>query len=174
MTKKQSPFYRVGNPSERVPEEVAYEAYLMVTIPFLIEVASTYQGYVTYKQYAEYLFRMTGITTDWKYHSWPGWVLGMALDVCKRVGWPALTATVVNQDTGLCGSGFGKWHAEAGVPTDGEVDQEELAARLRVQCYRRYAPDVPEDVEKFHTPIYYEDQARQRRRAEREARKQPV
>ncbi|MFI7744361.1 hypothetical protein [Kocuria rhizosphaericola] len=93
----------------------------------------------------------------------------MALNIFKQEGKPALTAAVVNQETGLCGSGLGKWRAEAGLPTHGEVDQDELAARRRVQCYRRYAPKVPEDAVKFHTPIYFEDQERRRRRVEREA-----
>ena len=165
MTDQLPTYHVIADPSESIREEDAHEAWFLATIPFLKGLASTYQGYTTDQRYAEYLFEQTGIGTTRASGSWSGQVLGRALGMCADRGWPALPSLVVDRDTGMCSAGLDGWHRSAGAEPADATGQEELAARLRVHCYRRYALDVPEDVVKFHTPLHLGWLTRQRRTA---------
>ncbi|MFI7496751.1 hypothetical protein ACH9D2_18775 [Kocuria sp. M4R2S49] len=147
------PIWFESRPEKDVPLAEALPIWAAAAVPILVKYACTPWRYVTYAEFAQDLFKATGLITDRPLQRWPGEVLGMALNYCHEHKLPALSSLVVNGETGTCGVGFGKWHRKLGKEPIGEEAREKLAAELRTQCYQRYA-GVPEDAQPFHTPIY--------------------
>jgi hypothetical protein len=153
MTNKPPTYHLVSDPTVGVSREEAYQAWFEAAIPYLKGLAASYMGYTTYAMFVRYLFEQTGIRTNRPLQKWPGEILGMVLDECARRGWPALSSMVVDQKYGICGTGFGAYYVGIMDEPTNDEEREELAAHLRVNCYRKYALDVPADAVKFHTPI---------------------
>lgn len=111
----------------------------------LIEVASTYRGTITYRQLGLDVQKRAGVRVG----STPGWqveVLAMVAHVCHRLAEPALTSLVVNHTDGTVGPPFDEVLRTAGSPAPGADAREAAAAAARLECYRRYAPHVPQDA----------------------------
>lgn len=111
----------------------------------LIEVAGTYRATITYRQLGADLQKRAGVRVG----STPGWlveVLAMVVHVCHRLAEPPLTALVVNHTDGTVGQPYDEALRTAGLPLAGPEAREDAAAAARLECYRRYAPNVPADA----------------------------
>ncbi len=111
----------------------------------LIEVAGTYRATITYRQLGADLQKRAGVRVG----STPGWlveVLAMVVHVCHRLAEPPLTALVVNHTDGTVGQPYDEALRTAGLPLAGPDAREDAAAAARLECYRRYAPNVPADA----------------------------
>lgn len=112
----------------------------------LLEVAATYRSTISYAQLGTATQRRAGIRAG----STPRWLedcLTMVIHVSQRLAEPALTSLVVGSD-GEVGVAFDEVAVTAGLPpyTDSAA-REQAAAVARLECYRRFAPHVPEDAE---------------------------
>mgnify|MGYP000874284125 FL=1 len=116
------------------------------TRDLLLEVAATYRATITYQQLGVEVQRRAGIRAG----QTPGWlmdVLAMVVHVCHRLAEPSLTALVVSATDGAVGQAFDEVRRTEGLPPFPDADARELAAAAsRLECYRRYAPNVPEDA----------------------------
>jgi hypothetical protein len=106
----------------------------------LIETARSYKRVITYKHLAELAQERSGIRTNMLMMHWIGQVLeGVAIESSRR-NEPMLTALCVHHD-GTIGDGYAKavriHHQEP------DADLESQAAVARLDCYRRYATDLP-------------------------------
>lgn len=113
----------------------------------LLEVAGTYRATITYRQLGTDVQRRAAIRCG----STPGWLVGvlaMVAHVCHRLAEPALTSLVVGHEDGLVGPAFDEVLRTSGLPAAASAQaREQAAAASRLECYRRYAPGVPEDAE---------------------------
>ena len=112
----------------------------------LLEVAATHRGTIRYRQLALDVQRAAGVRAG----STPGWLadtLAMVVHVCHRLAEPPLTSLAVNDADGTVGPAYDEVRRTAGLPLLPDADARELAAAAsRLECYRRYAPGVPEDA----------------------------
>ncbi len=124
----------------------------------LLEVAATYRGTISYRQLGIDTQRRAAIRCG----STPGWLAGclaMVAHVCHRLAEPALTSLVVNHEDGTVGEPFDEVLRTAGLPAPSSAEaREQAAAASRLECYRRYAPGVPDDA----VPTLVTPQAAQR------------
>jgi hypothetical protein len=109
-------------------------------------VAQRYHGVITYKELAEQVQTRTGIRTSALLHNWVGPMLSRVVHDNHRRGEPPLTALVVHVDDGMVGTGYAEVLEVAGEPAlRDELERERHAAGARLECYRRYAVDLPAD-----------------------------
>jgi len=112
----------------------------------LLEVAATYRATITYQQLGVEVQRRAGIRAG----QTPGWladVLAMVVHVGHRLAEPSLTALVIGATDGAVGPAFDEVRRTEGLPPFPDDDARELAAATsRLECYRRYAPNVPQDA----------------------------
>lgn len=108
--------------------------------PVLEKVAHHYNGIITYTELADAVQATTGVRTKMLLSNWIGQVLeAIALDCLARSD-VLLTALCVHQD-GTVGEGYAK---AAGYFLGGRpADPETHAAEVRLECYRKYATDMP-------------------------------
>ncbi|MEX5256691.1 hypothetical protein [Kocuria arenosa] len=129
------------------PYQEALRTWSEAAIPALEKVATTHGDYITYQELAEILFERTGVKTRQLLPNWIRYVLDMVLEHCVQKQLPALTALVVNKDTGMVGEGFNAWLWRTGRSTITDpLELEKVAAKERLECYMRYASDVPENA----------------------------
>lgn len=128
------------------PDE-ARKAWAAAGVQILEEVASTYGGYIVYRDLAERLFDTTGIHTSQNISHWTGKPLGAVLEHCRQNNLPALTALVVHAGDGMVGEGFNEFLRQTGRDEiDDPLQLEWVAAQERLKCYRLYCPHVPADA----------------------------
>lgn len=108
----------------------------------LLSTASTYQAVITYKELAELVQRVSGVRTEMLMMHWIGSVLEDVARRCIAQDQPPLTSLCVHQD-GTIGDGYAKAARLSGIEVNGDI--ELLAAEHRLECYRRYATDLPPD-----------------------------
>nr|NLI49874.1 hypothetical protein [Propionibacterium sp.] len=111
----------------------------------LLEVAGTYRGTITYRQLAADVQKRAGVRAG----STPGWlveVLSMVVRVCHRLAEPPLTSLVVHHTDGTVGPAYDEALRTAGLSVADADAREDAAAAGRLECYRRYAPNVPPDA----------------------------
>jgi hypothetical protein len=151
-------YWHISEPDVDIGRHEAYRTWADASIPFLKALASGRHNYITYGAWADYVQVRTEVyTSRSQLSSWPGEVLGQVLDLCYPRGMPALSSLVVNQETGMCGTGFGKYHEGSGIDPNNLPAMEAFAAKLRTKCFVHYArPDpLPMKYRKpFHTPIH--------------------
>jgi hypothetical protein len=74
-------------------------------------------------------------------------VLAMVVHVCHRLAEPALTSLVIDGADGRVGEAFDEVRRTEELPPFADAEErEQAAAASRLDCYRRYAPNVPEDA----------------------------
>lgn len=121
------------------PQAVA--VWSTAATPVLVKVAERYNGRITYTELADAVQAQTGVRTKMLLSNWIGQVLeAVALD-CRANQTVLLTALCVHQD-GTVGEGYAKAASYFGVKP---ADPEMHAAQVRLDCYRRYAVDMPDD-----------------------------
>lgn len=108
----------------------------------LVDVASRYRAVITYKELGQEVQERTGIATRSLLMNWIGTVLEAVARSCAERGDVQLTSLCVHQD-GTVGDGYaGAIERYSGArPSDAEMH----AAHARLDCYRKYAADVPAD-----------------------------
>ncbi|RJT97364.1 hypothetical protein D6T65_13475 [Arthrobacter frigidicola] len=121
----------------------------------LQEVASTYNGYITYAGLKNQVAELTRRPTNQLTNSWADRVLHRVIELCEEGGLPRLTALVVRGSDGGVGAGFNEILLRAGRDRIDDPQQlEVVAAEERLICYRRFCLDVPDDAEPMLTREY--------------------
>jgi hypothetical protein len=130
----------------------AYDAWEPFAIALLLDTAKSYNGFVTYKQLAEYVQDETGISHKGLITNWIGELLGRVIAHCVEEGVPHLSSLCVTSE-GTVGNGYRAVlqterisHKDADDSNDDEETLEELddhAARTRLECYRYFDAELP-------------------------------
>jgi hypothetical protein len=108
----------------------------------LLETAATYGAVVTYQQIGEHVQAESGRRTSASQMSWVGRMLDLIAHEAHRRGDPPLTSLCVRAD-GSVGEAYARAVA---ATTGGRIDDvDQRAAEDRLECYRRYATDLPAD-----------------------------
>lgn len=119
----------------------------LVWVPFaresLLRTAKKYNAYITYADLAEELQIKSGIRTKQLVHYWIGKVLGIVSSDCHRLDEPLLSSLCVHQN-GSVGASYGAALDETYGGTRPE-DLDQAAAEERLECYRRFGAQMPED-----------------------------
>ncbi|MEV6995622.1 hypothetical protein AB0N87_41945 [Streptomyces sp. NPDC093228] len=124
----------------------AHEIWAQEAYQRLAEVARTYHAVITYKELATKIQHDSQIHTSVLLHNWIGRVLGVVVREAHRRGDPPLTALVVHTEDGMVGEGYREALTTAGqVPVEEPLEREHHAASARLDCYRRFAADLPAD-----------------------------
>jgi hypothetical protein len=122
-------------------------AWAAAAFDVLVETAARHNAVIVYSDLAEEVQRRTGLSTRSGQQNWIGTILGDVVRRCHGEGLPALTALVVRKDDGQVGIGYDLVLSTAGLdPIADQLEREEHAARARLECYRRWCPDVPADA----------------------------
>lgn len=152
-TQARPGIWREGAREVRVSKAEAEEAWAAAAYPVLEEVASRYGSVVYYKEVAERIQDLSGIRTTMLLSNWIGRVLGKVLHRTADEGKPPLTALVVRAEDGGVGDGYDESLVRyRGRPATSREERERFAAEDRLDCYRRYAKDVPEGARPRLTP----------------------
>lgn len=81
-----------------VPFKDATSAWADAAVDVLVDVASNYHSFITYKDLAEKVQASTGIRSRSQMRNWIGGVLGQVVDRAAAEDLPSLTALCVKQD----------------------------------------------------------------------------
>lgn len=106
----------------------------------LLETATRYNDFVTYKDLAEKVQEVSGIRTKSQMRNWIGKVLAVVVEECARGGEPPLTSLCVTQSQTV-GDGYRFVLETAGEPIPDDLDRH--AAESRLRCYRAFSTDLP-------------------------------
>lgn len=106
----------------------------------LLETATRYNDFVTYKELAEKVQEISGIRTKSQMRNWIGKVLAVVVEECARRDEPPLTSLCVTQNQTV-GDGYRFVLETAGEPIPDDLDHH--AAEARLKCYRAYSTDLP-------------------------------
>ena len=109
----------------------------------LLETASRYNDFVTYKELAEKVQEISGIRTKSQMRNWIGKVLAVVVEECARRDEPPLTSLCVTQNQTV-GDGYRFVLETAGEPIPDDLDHH--AAEARLKCYRAYSTDLPSNL----------------------------
>jgi hypothetical protein len=107
--------------------------------PVLVEVASTYNATIRYRDLAEAIQLAAGIRTRSLLNNWIGDVLA-AVDLAQQEGEPLLSSLVVTSE-GVVGPGYADpvQRREGSVP----ADLQWHAAEERLRCYQYFGAALP-------------------------------
>lgn len=130
--------------------------------PFLVALAGTFGGLVSYKDFAEEVQSGAGIRTRVLLTNWIGKLLGDIARQAMANGEPSLTSLVVRQN-GTIGPGYAEVYEQRGLAVP--ADLEQAAANDRFECYRNFGADIPLDGKPMLTPQVVATRSRQRRAA---------
>ncbi len=128
--------YRVAD-SAKVEFSDAMDAWIPLAYDELVATARTYRANITDRELGRRVQEVSGIKTRALLTKWIGKLLEEVARQAEANGEPPLTSLCVHQD-GTIGPGY----ARASSDEPGE-DVELHAAEHRLQCYRRYAEDLP-------------------------------
>lgn len=129
------------------PRDKAFLVWAEAAVPVLENVASKYGGYITYKGFAQELFDATGVHTGQQLNYWIGDVLASVISACAERELPELSSLVVHAGDGMDGSGSNAVLVRSGRKrVEDSYELELAAAEERLNCYRAYCPDVPDDA----------------------------
>lgn len=121
----------------------AMERWVPVAHRRLVQAATTYNGFITYKGLAEAVQGETGITHNALIQNWIGGVLEVVMRECHADGSPPLTALCVKED-GTVGNGYrGVHQLVTGEAVENLDALDDYAAEARLDCYRFYGAELP-------------------------------
>ena len=129
----------------------------------LRDVAGRYQGLVTSKELAGLVQISTGIRTKQQTHRWIDGVLARVARECASQDEPLLNSLCINA-AGSVGEAYAAVVRE--LRGDGEIDgdPDDHAARERLECYRHFGAEMPDDGgQPALVPKYAEARSRLRR-----------
>jgi hypothetical protein len=131
------------------------EREALAAVLVLQEVASRYNRTITYADLQQQVGVLIHRPSGQQIRNWSTRVLRRVIRICEEQGHPQLTSLVVRSSDGGVGDGFKG--ALRGADRD-RIDEphqlEVVAAEERLNCYRRYCPDLPEDAEPTLTNVY--------------------
>lgn len=138
-------FARVGSPVPLNRDQALVELARAIH-EILLEVATTFRSTITYQGLATEAQRRTHIRAG-QPAKWLPAAITMVVRVTHRLAEPPLTALVVSSTDRTVGPLFDEVRRTEGVPVLSDPDEREQAAAVaRLECYRRYAPHVPDDA----------------------------
>ncbi len=113
----------------------------------LVETAGRYNAVITYSELAEEVQRRSSLRTKSQMRNWIGALLAGLVAVNHVRNEPPLTSLVVHKDDGQVGPGYDEVLRVAGeAPITDPSERETHAAAARLECYRHWGADVPEDA----------------------------
>ena len=137
------------NDGNRYKLDAAMEQWIPIAIERLVDVANTYDGYITYKDLGNHVMAATGIMYDATYR-WVGGLLGPIVWHCIEKGWPPLTSLVVHQDDQSVGEGYDENFRALGISVPSSDDLaaklailDDHAAASRLECYKFFGAELP-------------------------------
>ena len=119
----------------------------------LTETAQVVHLAITDADLARLVQERSGEASDMPHRSWLPKVLRIVAQRADEAGEPALTSLVVRSSDQKVGPDFDAALALDDVRPATEAQREELAAQARLDCYRRYAQELPEGLEPNLHPI---------------------
>ena len=149
--------------SEPVRLEDAIREWSAEAFQLLSRVASRYQATISPQDLARRVQAGTGVATSHRTVAWLSQVLHLVAHRCQATGVPPLTSLVVNPGDGMVGPAYAEVLRVQRRPARNDLVREQEAARGRLECYRRFAADVPADAH----PMTAADLARQLRKPAR-------
>ncbi len=121
----------------------ALEKWIPVAFDRLVEVAKTYNGFITYKELTNAVQEATGVTHKAVLSNWSGSLLEPIVIRCRRENLPPLTALCVKED-GTVGDGYRAVLREAGLPIPTDLAElDDHAAIARLQCHQFFGAALP-------------------------------
>jgi hypothetical protein len=112
----------------------------------LLGVASKFRATITDRELAANVQRRARISVSGS-DDWLGEILKMVVHVCHQIAEPPLTSLVVRSEDGHVGEVFDEVRRTQELPlVSDDAEREEVAAMARLDCYRRFAPEVPADA----------------------------
>jgi hypothetical protein len=128
--------------ASEIGQDAARPAWAGAAREILLEVASHYNGLVTFRELAGLVQLRSGIRTNQLVHYWVGDVLARVARVCDDRNEPLLSALCVNA-SGSVGAGYAK--AVGAVRGELVGDPDDHAAAERLACYLAFGADMPEE-----------------------------
>lgn len=114
-----------------------------VAFDALVDVAKTYNAYITYKGLTDLVQEVTGITYGALVSNWSGNLLSYVLHRAVREGLPPLTSLCVSAE-GTVGKGYAEVLQTYGTPVPNDLDTlNDEAAMHRLECYRYFGANLP-------------------------------
>lgn len=136
-----------GIPPRIVSPKAGLQAWTKQAYEVLVETARRYNAVITYSDLAEEVQVRSGLRTTAGIRSWLGHVLTLIAHQNHRMGEPPLTALVVHKQDGQVGAGYDEVLRVSGLkPIVNPIERENHAAAARLECYRRWCPNVPADA----------------------------
>lgn len=112
----------------------------------LLDVAARYNAVVGAPQLLQRVQDRTGVRTDAPTVEWVPRLLQQLVHRCHATGEPPLTSLIVNPLDGKVGVAYAEVLRLQGLSASNELARERHAAAARLDCYLRYASDVPADA----------------------------
>lgn len=121
----------------------------------LRDVASEFNRTITYGELKDQVGIITHRPSNQLANTWADRVLNRVIRICEETGDPQLTALVVRASGGGVGEGFNEILIRSGRdPIDNPQQLEMVAAEERLNCYRQYCPNLPDDAKPMLTNVY--------------------
>lgn len=129
----------------KIPVEAGIPRWSRAAVELLTETATDYNRVLTTNDFARQVQNRAGAWANVTSKTWVRKVLHVVTLKCVKEGWPHLAALVVRPSDGKPGPWYFDVLAETG-PGDAP-DEAHHAAAQRLECYRYFGADVPEDAE---------------------------
>lgn len=133
----------VDEPTEPtyVSPAAAREQWAAAAFDLLFEAAHHYGATITHANLAAQVQERTGLATRADPKHWIGPVLSVVMRRCAEENLPPLTSLAVAREEAAPRAG-------SIITEAGEIlaKREQTSALARLRCYRRFAPDIPDDV----------------------------
>jgi hypothetical protein len=134
-------------PERYVKPAAAHKYWAKHAYEVLVETAGRYNAVITHTELAEEVQRRSNLWTKASPGSWVNALLGDLAKVSHLRGEPALASLVVRKHDGQVGAGYDEVLQAMGCgPIDDPMQRELHAATARLECYRHWGADVPEDA----------------------------
>jgi hypothetical protein len=134
-------------PERYVKPVAAHKYWAKHAYEVLVETAGRYNAVITHAELAEEVQRRSNLWTKAPVGSWVNTLLVDLARVSQLRGEPALTSLVVRTQDGQVGAGYDEVLRVTGSgPIDDPMERELHAATARLECYRHWGADVPQDA----------------------------
>lgn len=124
----------------------AVRAWADAAHDLLTTVASRYNKIVSAGEFTRRIQDRAQVRTDVATAEWFGRVLQQVVHRCHATGEPPLTSLIVNPRDGGVGVAYAEVLKLQGLGASNALVRERHAAAGRLDCYLRYALDVPENA----------------------------
>ncbi len=126
-----------------VTSDEAVRSWAAEAHELLIRVGSRYNKVIGQSELVSRVQELTGVRTDVPSAEWFPKLLQLIVHRCHATGEPPLTSLVVNPLDGAVGVAYAEVLKLQGLAASNALAREKHAAAARLDCYLRYASDVP-------------------------------